>query len=92
MIDVFNVEGSVSEYNDKLAYVTVDVGSGKKQIAVAVAVVNQTLTGDSSPDTDTKGFVGQIFVDTTAGDAYICVGVDDTDPDNIEYTWKQITS
>ena len=54
----------------------------------------ETLNGsssDSSAPTDdvTVGYVGQIYVDTANGNAYVCVESDSTVP---TYTWKQITS
>ena len=45
----------------------------------------------SAPTTSTVGNIGQFYVDTTNEDGYMCVGIDDTDPENIVYTWKQIT-
>lgn len=50
--------------------------------------VNTSITGVGVPSTSTVGQLGQIYVDTTNKDGYICVNVDDTTP---EYTWKKIT-
>lgn len=45
-------------------------------------------TDVSAPTTSTVGRLGQIYVDTTNSDAYMCVAVDDITP---AYTWKKIT-
>lgn len=45
-------------------------------------------TGSSAPTTATVGRLGQIQIDTTNNDAYMCVAVDDVTP---AYTWKKIT-
>lgn len=45
-------------------------------------------TGSSAPTTSTVGRLGEIFIDTTNSDAYMCVAVDDVTP---AYTWKKIT-
>lgn len=49
------------------------------------------LQNTFAPTTATVGKIGQIFVDTENEDGYMCVGIDDSDPLNIVYTWKQIT-
>lgn len=46
-------------------------------------------TNSSAPTTATVGRVGQIQIDTTNNDAYMCVAVDDVTP---SYTWKKITA
>lgn len=46
-------------------------------------------TDSSAPTTATVGRLGQIFIDTTNADVYMCVAVDDVTP---SYTWKQITA
>lgn len=46
-------------------------------------------TDSSAPTTATVGRLGQIFIDTTNADAYMCVAVDSVTP---SYTWKQITA
>lgn len=47
-----------------------------------------TLTASSAPvDNTTSGTVGQLYVDTTNKDAYICVESDGSST----YTWKKIT-
>lgn len=45
-------------------------------------------TDSSAPTTATVGRLGQIQIDTTNNDAYMCVAVDNTTP---AYTWKKIT-
>ena len=45
-------------------------------------------TDSSAPTTATVGRLGQIQIDTTNNDAYMCVAVDDVTP---TYTWKKIT-
>lgn len=45
-------------------------------------------TDSSAPTTATVGRLGQIQIDTTNNDAYMCVAVDDVAP---AYTWKKIT-
>lgn len=44
-------------------------------------------TGASAPTTSTTGEQGKIYIDTTNGDAYICV-----DTTGGTYTWKKITA
>ena len=44
-------------------------------------------TDSSAPTTATVGRLGQIQIDTTNADAYMCVAVDDVTP---SYTWKKI--
>ena len=46
-------------------------------------------TDSSAPTTATVGRLGQIFIDTTNTDAYMCVAVDTVTP---SYTWKKITA
>lgn len=46
-------------------------------------------TDSSAPTTATVGRLGQIQIDTTNADAYMCVAVDDVTP---SYTWKKITA
>lgn len=46
-------------------------------------------TDSSAPTTATVGRLGQIYIDTTNADAYMCVAVDTVTP---SYTWKQITA
>lgn len=56
----------------------------------AVTVGQITPLSDSSaPTTATVGRLGQIFIDTTNADAYMCVAVDSVAP---SYTWKKITA
>lgn len=45
-------------------------------------------TDSSAPTTATVGRLGQIQIDTTNNDAYMCVAADDVTP---AYTWKKIT-
>lgn len=45
-------------------------------------------TDASAPTTATVGRLGQIQIDTTNADAYMCVAVDSVTP---SYTWKKIT-
>lgn len=45
-------------------------------------------TDSSAPTTATVGRLGQIFIDTTNADAYMCVAVDTVTP---SYTWKKIS-
>ena len=61
------------------------------QSAHDAATVGQiTPTTDSSaPTTATVGRLGQIFIDTTNADAYMCVAVDSVTP---SYTWKKINA
>ena len=46
-------------------------------------------TDSSAPTNATVGRLGQIQIDTTNADAYMCVAVDDVTP---SYTWKAITA
>lgn len=46
-------------------------------------------TDSSAPTTATVGRLGQIQIDTTNADAYMCVAVDDVTP---SYTWKKINA
>lgn len=46
-------------------------------------------TDSSAPTTATVGRLGQIFIDTTNADAYMCVAVDSVTP---SYTWKKINA
>lgn len=46
-------------------------------------------TDSSAPTTATAGRLGQIQIDTTNADAYMCVAVDSLTP---IYTWKKITA
>lgn len=50
-----------------------------------------SLQDTTAPTTSTVGTIGQFYVDTTNQTGYMCVGIDDTDPNNVIYTWKQIT-
>ena len=50
-----------------------------------------SLQNTTAPTTTTAGTIGQFYVDTTNQTGYMCVGIDDTDPNNVIYTWKQIT-
>ena len=46
-------------------------------------------TDSSAPTSATVGRLGQIFIDTTNADAYMCVAVDTVTP---SYTWKKINA
>lgn len=62
----------------------------------AVAAINElvgleTLTGSAAPTTATEGKVGQLYLDTTNSDTYICTAiVPGTDPDPDTYTWEAL--
>lgn len=55
--------------------------------AVTKGYVDPT-TDSTAPTTVSVGRLGQIFIDTTNADAYMCVAVDSVTP---SYTWKKIT-
>ena len=59
--------------------------------AHSAATVGQItpLSDTTAPTTATVGTLGKIYIDTTNGDAYMCVAVDDATP---SYTWRKITS
>lgn len=61
------------------------------QSAHDAATVGQItpLSDSSAPTTATVGRLGQIFIDTTNADAYMCVAVDSVTP---SYTWRKITA
>lgn len=75
----------VENKNPDLAYAVVD----GQQCLVVSCVNGGSIVGDEAPTTSTAADIGKIYVDSTNGDAYICVAFDDTDD---TYTWKQITS
>ena len=43
-----------------------------------------------APTTATVGTVGQLLEDTTNGKLYQCTAIDNTDPQNIVYTWSEV--
>lgn len=47
-----------------------------------------SLSNSSNPTTSTVGYVGQIYINTTTQDAFICTAADTVTP---AYTWKKIT-
>lgn len=56
-------------------------------------VINNSiiLTGSSTPTTSTVGSrIGQLYLNTTDGKVYQLTSIDNTDPNNIVYTWQQI--
>ena len=65
-------------------------GDGNKtwtQLDYALATdIEKPIEDNETPTTSTVGAIGQIFVDTLAGNAYICVGISSG-----TYTWKKIT-
>ncbi len=64
---------------------TIRTGAGKGATSV------QPSSNNDAPTTSTVGTLCQLYVDTATQTGYMCVGIDDTDPENIVYTWKQIT-
>lgn len=46
--------------------------------------ITSAITGAEAPTDTTEGKLGQLFVDTTTGNTYMCVAVGET------YTWKQL--
>ena len=46
--------------------------------------------GTSDPTASTVGTLGLLYKNTVSGALFQCTGVDDTDPDNIVYTWKSV--
>ena len=46
----------------------------------------EVLTGTAAPTTSTTGELGEIYIDTTSGNGYMCVNITDG-----TYTWKNIT-
>lgn len=42
-----------------------------------------------APDSSFFGTLGQLYTDTDTMHTYQCTAIDDSDPDNIEYTWTQ---
>ena len=64
---------------------TIRTGAGKGTTSV------QPSSDNDAPTTSTVGTLCQLYVDTSTQTGYMCVGIDNTDPENIIYTWKQIT-
>jgi hypothetical protein len=58
----------------------------KEEVSQALSNIDLTKQGNGVPTTSTEGSIGQIYVDITNNEAYICVN---TDSDN--FTWKKIT-
>lgn len=50
--------------------------------------INEIESDSSDPTTSTVGRLGEVFINTTTQDAFICTNVDSATP---EYTWKKIT-
>ena len=50
----------------------------------------RVIQNAGAPTTSTVGTVGQLLEDTTNGKLYQCTAVDNTDPQNIVYTWTEV--
>ena len=50
--------------------------------------INEIESDSSDPTTSTVGRLGEVFINTSTHDAFICTNVDTATP---EYTWKKIT-
>lgn len=50
--------------------------------------INEIESDSSNPTTSTVGRLGEVFINTSTQDAFICTNVDSAIP---EYTWKKIT-
>lgn len=48
------------------------------------------IIGNTAPDAHTKGTVGQLYYDMSTNYAYVLESVDNTDPNDIIYTWMGI--
>lgn len=60
-------------------------------------VLNEKIEGrviqnDGAPTTSTVGTIGLVLEDTTNGKLYVCTDIDNTDPSNPVYTWKEVGS
>lgn len=53
-------------------------------------IEGRVKTNAGAPTTATVGTVGQVLEDTANGKLYICTAVDNTDPQNIVYTWTEV--
>lgn len=81
------------DFNPFYEYSLTDLSFNKTEVEENFALKSElpkaTLVSTSVPTTSTAGSIGQQYIDTTNGVAYICVQVDDT---SSSYTWKQITN
>ena len=60
-------------------------------------VLNEKIEGRviqnaGAPTTSTAGTIGLLLEDTTNGQLYVCTDIDNTDPSNPVYTWKEVGS
>lgn len=60
-------------------------GKVLKDLIDSIAIQNA-----GAPTTATVGTVGQLLEDTTNGKLYQCTAIDNTDPQNIVYTWTEV--
>lgn len=75
-----NDSGFLTEHQDISNLAT------KEELSQALSNIDLTKQGSGVPTTSTEGSVGQIYVDITNNEAYICVNADSNN-----FTWKKIT-
>ena len=84
--------GSSSHYW-KGAYISGELVSPNGSVLVE-DIAAKPLSGTTAPASSTQAYyIGQMYIDTTNENAYICVGItaQGTTPETYTYTWKQIT-
>lgn len=79
---------SSNGYNNSAYRLIRGVYDGQQAHDAATVGQITPLSDSTAPTTATVGRLGQIFIDTTNADAYMCVAVDDVTP---SYTWKKIS-
>lgn len=75
-------------------YDPVNAHDGANKEYVDNLVINYaTLSGAGAPTTSTVAYkVGQFYYDTTNDSYYYCSDIDNTDPQNIVYTWTALVT
>lgn len=87
--DVGEHSGASSGYNNSAYRLLTGLYDPQSAHDAATKGYVDPTTDSSAPTTATVGRLGQIQIDTTNADAYMCVAVDDVAP---AYTWKKITA
>ena len=68
---------------------TDDALSAKQGKVLKDLIDSIAIKSAGAPTTATVGTVGQLLEDTTNGKLYQCTAIDNTDPQNIVYTWTE---
>lgn len=64
-----------------------------KNYTDSLAISYAALSGSAAPTTSTEGkYIGQMYYDTANEQLYFLKEIDDTDPNNVEYTWEAVGS